>query len=77
MSPQRGIELNKHLLGRAPLSQAEMSAHISLLASAGHDAVIDSIIDSAEYIEVFGMKQFHILVPLLLPQEFLPVVSLL
>ena len=55
MSPQRGIELNfKHLLGRAPLNQAEMSAYISLLASVGHDAVIDSIIDSAEFIEVFG-----------------------
>ena len=55
VSPQRGIELNfKHLLGRPPLSQAEMSAHISLLASAGHDAVIDFIVDSAEFIEVFG-----------------------
>ena len=31
-----------------------MSAHISLLASAGHDAVIDFIVDGAEYAEVFG-----------------------
>ncbi len=55
VSPQRGIELNfKHLLGRPPLSQSEMSAHIALLSSAGHDAVIDSIVDSAEFIEVFG-----------------------
>jgi len=55
VSPQRGIELNlKHLLGRPPANQAEMSAHIALLASAGHDAVIDFIIDGAEYAEVFG-----------------------
>ena len=55
VSPMRGIELNlKHLLGRPPLDQAEMSAHISLLASAGHDAVIDFIVDGAEYAEVFG-----------------------
>ena len=55
VAPQRGIELNlKHLLGRPPVDQAEMSAHISLLASAGHDAVIDFIVDGAEYAEVFG-----------------------
>ena len=55
VSPQRGIELNlKHLLGRPPVNQAEMSAHIALLASAGHDAVVDFIVDCAEYAEVFG-----------------------
>ena len=55
VAPQRGIELNlKHLLGRPPVDQAEMSAHITLLASGGHDAVIDFIVDSAEYAEVFG-----------------------
>lgn len=55
VAPMRGVELNiKHLLGRPPLSQGEMSAHITLLASAGHDAVIDFIVDSAEYAEVFG-----------------------
>ena len=55
VSPQRGIELNlKHLLGRPPINQAEMSAHITLLASGGHDAVIDFIVDGAEYAEVFG-----------------------
>ena len=55
VAPQRGIELNlKHLLGRPPVDQAEMSAHISLLASGGHDAVIDFIVDGAEYAEVFG-----------------------
>ena len=55
VAPQRGIELNlKHLLGRPPANHAEMSAHISLLASSGHDAVIDFIVDGAEYAEVFG-----------------------
>ena len=55
VAPQRGIELNfKHLLGRAPHAQAEVSSKISLLAEHGHDAVIDSIVDSAEYLEVFG-----------------------
>jgi len=55
VSPQRGIELNlKHLLGRPPVNQAEMSAHIALLATAGHDAVVDFIVDCAEYAEVFG-----------------------
>ena len=55
VAPQRGIELNlKHLLGRPPANQAEMSAHITLLAGGGHDAVIDFIVDGAEYCEVFG-----------------------
>ncbi|OUW46429.1 MAG: phycobilisome linker polypeptide [Synechococcus sp. TMED187] len=55
VAPQRGIELNlKHLLGRAPHSQAEIGAKIALQAEHGHDALIDSIIDSAEYLEVFG-----------------------
>tara|TARA_B100000085_G_scaffold245256_1_gene238297 strand:- start:1172 stop:2818 length:1647 start_codon:yes stop_codon:yes gene_type:complete len=55
VAPQRGVELNfKHLLGRAPHSQSEMSQKISLQAEKGQAAVIDSIIDSAEYLEVFG-----------------------
>lgn len=55
MSPQRGIELNiQHLLGRAPIDHAEMSRHIALLAESGHNAVIDFIVGSAEYAEVFG-----------------------
>ena len=55
VAPQRGIELNlKHLLGRPPINQAEMSAHIALLADRGHDAVVDFIVDGAEYAEVFG-----------------------
>ena len=52
---QRGIELNfKHLLGRAPLNQAEVQANIKLQAEEGFDALVDSLTDSAEYTEVFG-----------------------
>ena len=55
VAPQRGIELSvKHLLGRAPHSQSEVATKIALQAEQGHDALIDSIIDSAEYLEVFG-----------------------
>ena len=40
---QRGIELNfKHLLGRAPLSQAEVQNAIKLQAEEGFDALVDS-----------------------------------
>ena len=44
----------KHLLGRAPENQGEISKKIAILSSDGYDAVIDSIVDSAEYLEVFG-----------------------
>ena len=55
VAPQRGIELTfKHLLGRAPETQAEISAKIALQAEHGHDGLVDSIVDSAEYLEVFG-----------------------
>ena len=55
VSPNRGVELSyKHLLGRPPLSQEEVSGSIALQATAGFDALIDSLIDSAEYSEVFG-----------------------
>lgn len=51
----RAVELNfKHLLGRAPESQAEVSQHISLLAKGGFDAEIDSYLDSDEYFQSFG-----------------------
>ena len=54
-SPIRGIELNlKHLLGRPPISQAEVSACISLIAEHGYDALVDKITHSGEYLEVFG-----------------------
>ena len=55
VSPIRGVELNlKHLLGRPPINQAEVSACISLIAEQGFDALIDKITSSGEYLEVFG-----------------------
>lgn len=51
----RAIELNfKHLLGRAPESYEETTAHSQLLDTAGYEAEIDSYIDSDEYQETFG-----------------------
>ena len=55
VSPIRGIELNlKHLLGRPPVNQAEVSRFISLIAEHGFDALVDQITRSGEYLEVFG-----------------------
>jgi phycocyanin-associated rod linker protein len=55
VSPIRGIELNlKHLLGRPPVKQAEVSRFISLIAEHGFDALVDQITRSGEYLEVFG-----------------------
>lgn len=54
-APYRFIELNfKHLLGRAPLDQTEVSEHIRRTVENGYDADIDSYIDSAEYQATFG-----------------------
>ncbi|MCP2730955.1 phycobilisome rod-core linker polypeptide [Limnofasciculus baicalensis] len=54
-SQYRFIELNcKHLLGRAPLDQAEIAVHVATYNEAGYDAEIDSYIDSDEYIQSFG-----------------------
>lgn len=54
-APYRFIELNfKHILGRAPFDQAEISKHIQLCINEGYDAEIDSYIDSQEYQENFG-----------------------
>jgi phycoerythrin-associated linker protein len=51
----RAIELNfKHLLGRAPADFAEMRAHSTILDLGGHDAEIDSYIDSDEYQDAYG-----------------------
>jgi phycocyanin-associated rod linker protein len=51
----RLIELNyKHLLGRAPYDESEVSHHLDLYQSEGYDADIDSYIDSLEYQENFG-----------------------
>ena len=55
VSPIRGIELNyKHLLGRPPVNQAEVSAAITLIAEHGFDALVEKITRSGEYLEVFG-----------------------
>jgi phycocyanin-associated rod linker protein len=51
----RTIELNfKHLLGRAPYAQSEITEHLNLYESQGFDADIDSYIDSDEYQSSFG-----------------------
>lgn len=54
-SPYRFIELNfKHLLGRAPQDQTEISAHVQTYNTAGYDAEIDSYLGSDEYLSTFG-----------------------
>ena len=55
-NPQvRFIELNyKHLLGRAPYDQSEISYHVDLYASQGFDAEIESYLYSQEYDTAFG-----------------------
>ncbi|NEP63497.1 MAG: photosystem I reaction center subunit XII [Symploca sp. SIO2G7] len=54
-SPYRFIELNfKHLLGRAPQDQAEVSEHVQTYNTAGYDAEIDSYLGSDEYLSAFG-----------------------
>ncbi|MEM7772527.1 MAG: phycobilisome linker polypeptide [Cyanobacteria bacterium P01_A01_bin.37] len=51
----RTIELNfKHLLGRAPYDQSEITEHMNLYQSKGFDADIDSYIDSSEYQSCFS-----------------------
>ncbi len=55
-APIRSIELNmKHILGRSPRSAEEISFYIQIQANHGHNAVVDHMIDSAEYLETFGM----------------------
>jgi len=54
-SQNRFIELNyKHLLGRAPEDESEISYHVELYNSQGYEAEINSYIDSREYQESFG-----------------------
>ncbi|WP_071187569.1 phycobilisome linker polypeptide [Trichormus sp. NMC-1] len=51
----RLIELNyKHLLGRAPYDESEVTYHLDLYINKGYDAEIDSYIDSPEYQNSFG-----------------------
>ncbi|MEM9808030.1 MAG: phycobilisome rod-core linker polypeptide [Cyanobacteria bacterium P01_D01_bin.56] len=54
-SAYRFVELNcKHLLGRAPIDQAEISIHVQRYNSEGYDTEINSYLDSAEYLDKFG-----------------------
>jgi phycoerythrin-associated linker protein len=54
-SPYRFIELNfKHLLGRAPQDQAEISEHVLIYNEQGYGSEIDSYLDSDEYLSAFG-----------------------
>ena len=55
-NPQvRFIELNfKHLLGRAPYDQTEISEHVDLYIQQGYEAEINSYLNSAEYQDTFG-----------------------
>lgn len=55
MSAWRSAELlYKALLGRAPASYAEMAGTLSVMQTAGYDAAVDSLVDSAEYGALFG-----------------------
>ncbi|MGB3615272.1 MAG: phycobilisome rod-core linker polypeptide [Elainellaceae cyanobacterium] len=54
-SPYRFVELNcKHLLGRAPRDQAEISEHVQIYNGTGYDAEINAYVDSDEYTSSFG-----------------------
>jgi phycocyanin-associated rod linker protein len=55
-TPQiRFIELNyKHLLGRAPADEAEITHHVNLFIEHGYEAEINSYLDSPEYQDSFG-----------------------
>jgi phycoerythrin-associated linker protein len=54
-SAYRSIELNfKHLLGRAPNAQSEITEHVLIYNTHGYEAEIDSYIDSDEYTNSFG-----------------------
>ena len=51
----RFIELNfKHLLGRAPYDESEITEHVNLYIQQGYEAEINSYLDSAEYQDNFG-----------------------
>ena len=54
-SPYRFVELNcKHLLGRAPQDQAEISEHVQTYNNQGYEVEIDSYLGSDEYGLSFG-----------------------
>lgn len=55
-TPQvRFIELNyKHLLGRAPYDESEITYHVNLFVDRGYEAEINSYFDCVEYQNNFG-----------------------
>lgn len=54
-SNQRFVELSfKHLLGRPPYDESELSAHTAMCEEQGYDVEIDSYLDSIEYENKFG-----------------------
>ncbi|BAY27531.1 phycoerythrin-associated linker protein CpeE [Calothrix sp. NIES-2100] len=54
-SAYRFVELNfKHLLGRAPQDQTEISEHVQIYHEQGYEAEINSYIGSDEYSKSFG-----------------------
>ena len=55
VAPHRSVELAiKHILGRPPVDEAEVSTHVAMIASEGFEADIDALIDSDEYTNSFG-----------------------
>ena len=55
VAPHRSVELAiKHLLGRPPIDQEEVSTNVARIASEGFDANIDALINSDEYTSAFG-----------------------
>jgi phycocyanin-associated rod linker protein len=54
-SQNRFIELNyKHLLGRAPQDESEITYHVELYNTKGYETEINSYVDSEEYRQKFG-----------------------
>jgi len=51
----RAAELNfKHILGRGPRSDLELSEHVRQMNDEGREAAINALFDSDEYSELFG-----------------------
>lgn len=53
-SPKVVELLTKHFLGRAPISQQEISTYVQILGTKGLGAAVDAIVDSPEYLSVFN-----------------------
>ncbi|MBW4699252.1 MAG: phycobilisome rod-core linker polypeptide [Aphanocapsa lilacina HA4352-LM1] len=53
-SPKVVELLTKHFLGRAPISQQEISTYVQILGTKGLAAAVDAIVESPEYLTVFN-----------------------